>query len=123
MQVASTTAAASNMVSSLVCICLASFILVAVPVAQSTTVFRKEPPTPSPLTPLPLYPYYNQCSPLWAGDVMGLVDCSVDSCGRVGRDTVCSEGCALSCVSMALAAYCYKIDGEKPTPKTLNLAG
>ena len=120
VQVASARAAAFNMVSPLSCTCLASFILVAVPVAKTTTASQKEPPKPGSLTLLPLYPYYNQCSPLWAGDTMGLVDCTVGSCGRVGRDTICNEGCALSCVSMALAAYRYKIGGEKTTPKTLN---
>lgn len=101
-------------------VCLASFILLAAAFAK-TTIFQKEPH--SNYVPY-FYPYYNQCSQPWANDMMGLRDCTSDSCGGVGRDHICNEGCALACVSMALSALCYKIkiDGKEltPTPKELN---
>jgi hypothetical protein len=70
----------------------------------------------------PVYPLYKQCYPEWAGDKMGLANCSVSTCAGAtfGRDTVCSEGCAMTCISMALTSYGYKINGKSPDPGTLN---
>ena len=56
----------------------------------------------APITPLryfimPSPPIYTQCNSSWASDPMG-----VDGPGE--RSTICGEGCAMSSVSMALAA-------------------
>ena len=69
-----------------------------------------------------VYPYFRQCDPKWANHKMGLKNCSVDTCAgaKFGRDTVCSEGCAMSCVSMALNSYGYKVDNKPPDPGSLN---
>ena len=70
----------------------------------------------------PVYPLYKQCNPQWATDKMGLANCSVSTCpgANFGRDTVCSEGCAMSCISMALATYGYTLSGKPSNPGTLN---
>ena len=70
----------------------------------------------------PVYPLYKQCNPLWASDKMGLVNCSVNTCpgASFGRDTVCSEGCAMSCISMVLATYGYTLGGQESDPRALN---
>ena len=69
-----------------------------------------------------VYPLYKQCSPAWGADKMGLANCSVSTCAGAtfGRDTVCNEGCAVSCVSMALRTYGYMLDGKAANPGTLN---
>lgn len=70
----------------------------------------------------PVYPLFKQCYPAWAEDKMGLVNCSVNTCpgAAFGRDTVCNEGCAMSCISMALNSYGYIVDGKSPNPGTMN---
>lgn len=70
----------------------------------------------------PVYPLYKQCSPTWAADKMGLVNCSVSTCAgaKFGRDTLCNEGCAVSCISMALRTYGYTLEGNPANPGTLN---
>ena len=70
----------------------------------------------------PVYPLYKQCNPSWAADKMGLPNCSVSTCpgASFGRDTVCSEGCAMSCISMALATYGYTLGSKTSDPGTLN---
>eukprot|EP01127_Copromyxa_protea_P009679 TRINITY_DN2297_c0_g1_i2.p1 TRINITY_DN2297_c0_g1~~TRINITY_DN2297_c0_g1_i2.p1 ORF type:complete len:150 (-),score=37.16 TRINITY_DN2297_c0_g1_i2:63-512(-) len=40
--------------------------------------------------------------------------------GQKEDDTVCNQGCAMSCVSMALAGYNITIDGQTSNPGTLN---
>lgn len=71
----------------------------------------------------PVYPFYKQCDTSWAADKMGLVNCSIDTCpgASFGRDTVCNEGCAMTCISMALDTYGYTLlGGKRPDPGTLN---
>ena len=70
----------------------------------------------------PVYPLYKQCDPSWAADKMGLANCSVSTCpgAKFGRDTVCSEGCAMSCISMALVTYGYTLSNKLSDPGTLN---
>lgn len=53
---------------------------------------------------------------------MGLVNCTVSTCAGAtfGRDTVCNEGCAMSCISMALNSFGFVIKGNTPNPGTLN---
>ena len=70
----------------------------------------------------PVYPYFRQCDPQWGSDRMGLQNCSIHTCAgaTLGRDTVCNEGCAMSCLSMALNAYGYKVDNKLPDPGALN---
>lgn len=68
-----------------------------------------------------VYPFFKQCDARWDNDRMGLANCSSSTCaGAAGRDTVCKEGCAMSCISMALDAYGYLIHGETPNPGILN---
>lgn len=69
-----------------------------------------------------IYPFFKQCDPKWGSDKMGLANCSINTCpgATFGRDTVCNEGCAMSCISMALDAYGYQIHGEIPNPGILN---
>ena len=63
----------------------------------------------------PAFPHYMQCDSRWGGDQMG-----VDGPGE--RDTVCHQGCAMSCVAMALAGYNLTLPGQQspPTPGSLN---
>ena len=63
---------------------------------------------------LPHFPLYTQCDPRWANDTMGVP-------GPGERDTVCHQGCAMSCVAMALAGYNLTLPGGTvPTPGALN---
>ena len=75
-------------------------------------------------SPLPkqVFPLFKQCNPNWAENKMGPVNCSKITCpgATFGRDTVCSEGCAMTCISMAMDAFGYKIQGESVNPGILN---
>lgn len=51
------------------------------------------------------YPLYMQCDPRWGNDPMN-------------GTTICAEGCAMSCVSMALAGKNISIDGVPSNPRT-----
>ena len=77
---------------------------------------------PKSTTMDPAYPLYRQCDPSWATDKMGLANCSVSTCpgASFGRDTVCREGCAMSCISMALATYDYSVSAKPADPGSLN---
>jgi hypothetical protein len=59
------------------------------------------------------YPLFKQCDPLWGNVTMG-----TDGPGE--RASICREGCAMSCLSMALAAVGVSIDGQAATPLTNN---
>ena len=62
------------------------------------------------------FPLYKQCDPAWGDDEMGVP-------GPGERDTICHQGCAMTCVAMALAGYGYTLPGQTsalPTPGTLN---
>jgi hypothetical protein len=59
------------------------------------------PLIPSRSFDIPSPPIYTQCNASWANDPMG-----VDGPGE--RSTICGEGCAMSSVSMALAALGIK---------------
>ena len=69
----------------------------------------------------PAFPLFKQCDPVWASDEMGTP-------GPGERATVCKEGCAMSCVAMAMAGYGLAIPplvpgvgpGTNVTPGTLN---
>ena len=71
----------------------------------------------------PKFPLFRQCDPKWAKDLMGLKNCSVETCSGSsrGRDTICDQGCAMSSLSMALNGFGYKIDSKETIdPATLN---
>eukprot|EP01125_Pyxidicula_operculata_P012030 TRINITY_DN3941_c0_g1_i1.p1 TRINITY_DN3941_c0_g1~~TRINITY_DN3941_c0_g1_i1.p1 ORF type:complete len:188 (-),score=29.29 TRINITY_DN3941_c0_g1_i1:17-580(-) len=59
------------------------------------------------------YPLYKQCDTKWGQQEMGVP-------GQAEDDTICHQGCAMSCVSMALAGFNITIDGQVSTPETLN---
>jgi hypothetical protein len=63
----------------------------------------------SPVT----YPLFMQCDPRWGNDTMG-------TNGDGERSTICGEGCAMSCVSMALNGLGVTIGGQQSDPQTLN---
>ena len=47
-----------------------------------------------------------QCDPQWGNDEMGTI-------GNGERSTICGEGCAMSCVSMALNGLGITVGGER----------
>lgn len=51
------------------------------------------------------FPLYKQCDPKWGQNEMGVPGHEAED------DTVCHQGCAMSCVSMALAGYNITING------------
>ena len=58
--------------------------------------------------------YYDQCDPRWANDTMGVE-------GPGERASICKEGCAMTCVAMALTQRGFTFEnGDIPTPKSLN---
>ena len=58
--------------------------------------------------------FYNQCDPRWANDTMG-----VEGAGE--RATICKEGCAMTCLAMALTQRGFTVNqGDRPNPKNLN---
>jgi len=60
------------------------------------------------------YPLYKQCDQRWGNDTMGVP-------GHPDQDdSICSQGCAMSCVAMALGGHGIKILGQEATPGTLN---
>ena len=61
------------------------------------------------------FPLYKQCDDRWGGDLMGVE-------GPGHRATVCREGCAMSCVAMALRGLEYDVPGTGAVidPGTLN---
>ena len=59
------------------------------------------------------YQLFMQCDPAWGDNEMGVN-------GNGERSTVCGEGCAMSCVSMALRGLGVPIDGRPANPGTLN---
>lgn len=60
------------------------------------------------------YVFYKQCNTSWGEDRMG-----VDGPGQ--RNTICNEGCAMSCVAMVMATLGVReADGELVTPGTFN---
>merc|ERR1711916_381930 len=68
------------------------------------------------------YPHFHQCDPEWASDPMGpLSECSACGCTPAA---VCQQGCAMSCVSMALAGRGFSLPptfGSLPiTPGSMN---
>lgn len=72
-------------------------------------------PTLAALSATPPFPHYRQCDKRWGDERMGVE-------GNGTRATVCKEGCAMSCVAMALAGYNLTLPGEHspPTPGSLN---
>jgi hypothetical protein len=63
---------------------------------------------------LPDYPLFKQCDSRWAQDEMG-------TAGPGERNTVCHEGCAMSCVSMILAGLNITVGATQPAnPGSLN---
>jgi len=64
------------------------------------------------------FPLYKQCGSSWSEDLMG----GASECAACGRQpsTVCEEGCAMTCVSMALAGKDVRIGGEGTNPGNLN---
>ena len=59
------------------------------------------------------YPLFKQCDAQWANDEMGIS-------GNGERATVCREGCAMSCVAMALAGHKLYVNNSDATPGSLN---
>ena len=59
------------------------------------------------------YPLYLQCDTRWGSDMMGVK-------GNGERATICAEGCAMSCVSMALAGLDIKVANMTANPQNLN---
>jgi hypothetical protein len=53
--------------------------------------FKPQTPQTTPVITPVTYPFYLQCDPKWGTQLMG------------GNATICQQGCAMSCVSMALA--------------------
>jgi len=71
------------------------------------------PPGPAP-SPYPSFPHYLQCDKQWGADQMGVP-------GKDAQDdTICHQGCAMSCVAMALAGFKLSINGSLVTPGSLN---
>eukprot|EP01114_Cavostelium_apophysatum_P020787 TRINITY_DN705_c0_g1_i2.p1 TRINITY_DN705_c0_g1~~TRINITY_DN705_c0_g1_i2.p1 ORF type:complete len:202 (-),score=3.74 TRINITY_DN705_c0_g1_i2:28-612(-) len=60
------------------------------------------------------YPLYKQCDPKWGNTTMGVIGYPTED------DTICDQGCAMSCVSMALASFGVQIYGQTPNPGNLN---
>ena len=54
----------------------------------------------------PSYPLFSQCDAKWADDEMGVP-------GAGERATICKEGCAMSCVAMALAGHRIYINNSE----------
>jgi len=46
-----------------------------------------------------------QCDPAWGTDQMGVPGMGAED------DTICNQGCAMSCVAMALAGFNFTING------------
>jgi len=61
--------------------------------------------TPTPPAPSGQYPLYKQCNSAWGGNALG----------TSGGNTICSAGCAMSSVAMALTRY-----GSSYNPGQLN---
>ena len=61
------------------------------------------------------WPLYKQCDERWGDDMMGVP-------GPGSRRSVCREGCAMSCVAMALSGNSFVIPGTGAAinPGTLN---
>ena len=59
------------------------------------------------------YPMFKQCDAAWGNDAMGIP-------GKGERSTICREGCAMSCVAMALAGLRVFVNNTQSTPKSLN---
>lgn len=57
-------------------------------------------------TASPSYPLFSQCDAKWADDEMGVP-------GTGERATICKEGCAMSCVAMALAGHQIYINNSE----------
>jgi len=55
------------------------------------------------------YVLYKQCSSPWGTETLG-----------TGSDTICAAGCAMSSVSMILATWGEKVNGQTTNPGTLN---
>lgn len=51
------------------------------------------------------FPLYKQCDPQWGESQMGVPGHDAED------DTICHQGCAMSCVSMALAGYNITVNG------------
>jgi len=60
------------------------------------------------------YPLYKQCNSMWGNDTMGVPGHPDED------DTICNQGCAMSCVAMALAGHGITIEGKVATPGSLN---
>lgn len=60
-----------------------------------------------------VYPMFKQCDPRWGNNTMGTK-------GPGEQSTICGEGCAMSCVSMALNGLKYTVDGAALDPGTFN---
>jgi hypothetical protein len=75
----------------------------------------------SPVMTMPA-PLFKQCDPAWAGEPMGN-DAECAACGDRPA-TICEQGCAMSCVSMALnfLNFSLPVNGSSwaSTPQTLN---
>lgn len=61
------------------------------------------------------FPLYKQCDPRWGSDMMGVN-------GPYHRATICREGCAMSCIAMALNGMGYVLPGtgNSVDPGSLN---
>jgi len=74
--------------------------------SQSSSCSSTPPPPPPPVNPPSgSYPLYKQCSSAWGSQALGYS----------GGETICSAGCAMSSVSMALSKF-----GAAYNPGTLN---
>eukprot|EP01065_Artemidia_motanka_P035356 TRINITY_DN43280_c0_g1_i1.p1 TRINITY_DN43280_c0_g1~~TRINITY_DN43280_c0_g1_i1.p1 ORF type:complete len:382 (+),score=97.18 TRINITY_DN43280_c0_g1_i1:47-1147(+) len=66
------------------------------------------------LSGAPSFPAFKQCDGRWGKDVMGVQ-------GPGETSTVCAQGCAMTCVAMALRGYGVELPGGVPVdPGTLN---
>jgi len=59
------------------------------------------------------FPLYKQCDDKWGADQMGIF-------GNGERAPICTEGCAMSSLSMALFGHGIEVDGNEANPQTLN---
>ena len=62
------------------------------------------------------FPLFHQCDPEWGNTTMGVLHPN----GKGKDDTICHQGCAMSCVAMALNGYNITINGQAATPASLN---
>jgi len=93
---------------------LSAVLLLAVLVAATDVdLVDHQPRMPAignPVIPCGSWPLYKQCDARWANTPLGTST----------TDTICTAGCAMSSVSMALAFKKITIGGQLSTPATLN---